>query len=130
MPISSASFQVSSFGIVSSHLDVLLVFLGNVVPIPCRNFNYNFSRLLDGYLTAKARIQLQIGGHVKAIRFIVVHLREIFRSFFHPDVASGASTIAAASMIQRDTVIQRDIEKRLLFSMIFVRQFAVLELDG
>ena len=48
------------------------MFFGNVVPIPCRNFNYNFSRLLDGYLTAKARIQLQIGGHVKAIRFIVV----------------------------------------------------------
>src|SRR5436190_17472295 len=99
MPISSASFQVSSFGIVSSHLDVLLVFLGNVVSVPCRNFNYNFSRLLDGYLTAKARIQLQISGHVKAISFIVVHLREILRSLFYPDVTGRTGTIAAASMI-------------------------------
>jgi hypothetical protein len=93
------------------NFDVVLVLLGHVIPVPRWNFNYDFSRLRDGYLTAQARIQLQIGGHVETISLIVVHLREIFRSFFHPDVARGAGAIAAASMIERDTIIQRDIQK-------------------
>ena len=33
-------------------------------------------------------------------------------------------------MIERDVIIERDIEERLLFAVIFVRQLAVFELDS
>src|SRR5579872_3027332 len=40
------------------------------------------------------------------------------------------SAIATASVVEGDAEIQRDVEDRLLFPMIFVRQLAVLESDG
>ena len=54
--------------------------------------------------------------------------RKILGAFFHPDVAGGAGAIAAAGVVERDAEVQGDVENGLLFAVIFVGQFAVLEL--
>ena len=56
--------------------------------------------------------------------------REIFGAFLHPDVAGGAGVVAAAGVVERDVMVQRDVEDGLFLAVIFVGQFAVLELHG
>src|SRR5690349_23907069 len=122
MPISSASSQVNFF--------VISVLLGNIVAIPRGDLYNNFARLRDLGLTAEARIQLQIGGHVEAVGFVVVHFGEIFGAFLNPDVTGSAGAVAAAGVIERDAEVQCDIENRLFFAVILIWQFAVLELHS
>src|SRR5438270_7889377 len=122
MPMSSASSHVNFFGIS--------VLLGNVVAIPCWNFHNNFARFRDLGLTAEARIQLQIGGHVEAVGFVVVHFGETLGAFLHPDVTGGTRAVAATGVIERDAEVQCDIENRLFFAVILIWQFAVLELHS
>jgi len=104
-----------------------LVFFRNVIPVPGRNFYDNFTRLGDHGLASQARIKLQIGGHVEAVGFVVVHLGEILRAFFHPHVAGSAGAIAPAGVVEADAIVQRDIENGLLFAVVFIGQFAALE---
>jgi hypothetical protein len=44
-------------------------------------------------------------------------------------MARGARIVAAASMVERDVIVQRHVEDRLLLAVILVRQLAVLESD-
>jgi len=44
-------------------------------------------------------------------------------------VAGGAGAIASTGVVELDSVVERDIENRLLFAMIFVGQLAVLKRD-
>ena len=104
--------------------------LGNIVAIPRGDLYNNFTRLRDLGLTAEARIQLQIGGHVQAVGLVVVHFREILGAFLYPDVTSRAGAVAAAGVVERDTEVQCHIENRLFFAVIFIGQFAVLELHS
>src|SRR5436190_11267236 len=46
------------------------------------------------------------------------------------DVAGRAGTAATAGMFERDVEVLRDVEERLGFAVMRVRQLAVLELDG
>jgi hypothetical protein len=45
-------------------------------------------------------------------------------------MASSASTISTAGVVEPDSIVQRHIEKRLFLAVIFVRQLAIFELDG
>ena len=73
---------------------------------------------------------MQIGGHVEAIGFVVFHFAEQLFAFEHMDVAGGAGVVAAAGMVEKDPMIQGDIQERLALAMIFIGQLSVLEFYG
>src|SRR5215471_8151175 len=45
-------------------------------------------------------------------------------------MARCAGTVAAAGVVEADSVVQSDVEDRLLFAVIFVGKLVVFELDG
>ena len=102
---------------------------GNVVTIPGRDLDDDFAGLSDLRLASETLVELQIGGHVEAIGFLVIHFGEEFFSFAHYDVASGAGAIAAARVVEPDAIVDGDIEDRLGLAVFFVWQLAVLEFN-
>src|SRR5450432_836963 len=137
--VSSSGFEFQTRDPVSSHskpetrnlkLETALMFFRNVIPIPRGNFYDNFAGLSDHRLASQARVELQVRGHVEAVGFVVVHLGEIFRAFFNPDVAGGAGVVAAAGVVEANAVVQRNIQNGLLFAVVFIGQLTALELHG
>ena len=46
----------------------------------------------------------------ETVGFVIVHLGEIFRTFFHPYVTGSAGTIAAAGVVEAHAAVQCDVE--------------------
>src|SRR5713226_8558440 len=103
---------------------------GNVISVPRRNFHDNGAWLFDHALASQAGVELQVGSHVEAIGFIVIHLIQAIGAFLYPDMAGGAGAVAAAGMVQKDAVVESNVQNGLGFAVLLVGQLAVLELDG
>src|SRR5436305_6441440 len=103
---------------------------GNVIPVPRRNFHDNGAWFFDHALASQARAELQVGSHVEAVGFIVIHFIQTLGAYLHPEMAGSAGAVAAAGMVQKDAVVESNIPNRLAFAMFLVGQLAVFELDG
>lgn len=74
-------------------------------------------------------MQRQVGGHIEAVGFVVVHRSKILFAVLHPNVTRGAGAVAAACVFQVKAEMQRDVQQRFGFPVLAVRQFARLELN-
>jgi hypothetical protein len=99
--------------------------LADIVAVPGGNLYINIT--LDDALAAEARSQGQTRSHVETVGLVIVHLRQVFHTVFNDDVAGGARTIAAASVLELDAEIQTNVEKRFRFPVLVIRQLAGFE---
>src|SRR4051812_14745107 len=102
----------------------------DVIPIPRRDLDHNLTRLGNDGLASQTRIQLQVGGSVHAVELVVVSFSEVLRSLFHPNVTRGTGAHAAAGVVEEEVVVHGDVEDRLRFAVVLIRQLAVLVLDS
>src|ERR1017187_10143059 len=102
--------------------------LRNIVAVPGRNLYHYFAGLFDHGLTSQARVELQVGGHVKTIGFVIVHLVEQLLALFDHDVTSRASAVSAARVLQMQPEIHGHIKDRLRLAMVLVGKLAVFKL--
>jgi len=101
------------------------VFFGNVVAIPGWNFDDDLAGFLDGCLAAEARVELEVGGGVEFVGFVVFHLRNAISAFLNPHVASRACAIAAAGVVEMDAIVDGDVEERFFLAVVLVGKLAV-----
>src|SRR5208283_2843651 len=94
--------------------------LRDVISVPRRYLNHDFAWLLDHGLASQTRVELQIGGHVEAVRFVVVHLAEKFFALLHHDVTSSASAVSAASVLQMQAKIHGHVQDRLWLAVLLI----------
>src|SRR5690242_7737152 len=87
----------------------LVMLLGNIIPVPFGNFYDDFTRLLDRDLAAETRVELQIGSHVEAVSLVVIHLAQQLGAFDDVHVARGAGAVAAAGVVEKDVVVNRNV---------------------
>src|SRR5664279_5321095 len=100
----------------------------NIVAVPCRNLHHYFAGLFDHGLTSQARVELQVGGHIETIGFVIVHLVKQLLALFDHDVTSRASAVSAARVLQMQPEIHGHIEDRLRLAMVLVGKLAVFKL--
>jgi hypothetical protein len=67
---------------------------------------------------------------VEAIGLVVLHLAQVFRAVADDDVAGRARAAAPAGVLERHVEIFGDIEKRLGFPVMGIRQLPSFKLDG
>src|SRR5271157_1936925 len=135
MPMSSASSHLSSAAIDSSkgrcqRSIVVRRRLRNIITFPRRNFNHYFSGFLDHGLTSQPRVELQVGGHVEAIGFFVVHLVEQLPALLHHDVTGGAGAVTAAGVLQVQAEVHGHVQDRLRLAVLLVGQLAVFKFEA
>src|SRR5208283_1870938 len=104
--------------------------LRNIITVPRRNFNHHFAGLLDHGLTSQTRVELQVGGHVKAVGLFVVHLAEQLFALLHHDVAGGAGAVAAAGVLQVQAEVHGHVQDRLRLAVLLVGQLAVFKFEA
>src|SRR5664280_2386617 len=102
----------------------------NIVAVPGRNLHHYFAGLFDHGLTSQARVELQVGGHIETIGFVIVHLVEQLLALFHHDVTGGASAVSAAGVLQMQAEIHGHIEDRLRLAVVLVGKLAVFKLKS
>src|ERR1051325_5199289 len=66
---------------------------------------------------------------IEAIGLIVLHFSQVRFALPDDDVAGRAGATPAAGVLERNIEILGDVEERLRFAMVRVRQLARLELD-
>src|SRR5437870_2592188 len=63
-------------------------------------------------LAAEAGIWFHVVGSIEVVRFAVLHFRERFETFLHPDVAGGAGADSAARRAVLGAELLRSLEQR------------------
>jgi hypothetical protein len=62
--------------------------------------------------------------------FVLVHFGKVLGALGHDHVARRAGAISPAGMFEMYSEVQADIQNRFGFSVLVIRQFSGLELDG
>lgn len=85
------------------------VAFADVITIPVGNKDSNVA--FDDGLATEAGVELEIGGLLDAVEFVVVHFREVFGARFDDHVAGGACAASAAGMFEVEIKIHRHIKQ-------------------
>lgn len=99
----------------------------HVIPVPFGNVHSHVA--LHNRLASQPGMKLIIGRLFHPVEFIVVHFGKVRIAFLYHHMARRTRAASAAGVFQMEADVHRDIEQRFRFSMPFVRQLALLELE-
>ena len=100
----------------------------DVVTVPVGNVDYYVA--FDHGLAAETGIELEVGGLLDAVHFVVVHLGKVVHALFDHHMARGARAASAAGVFQMKTEVHRHVQQRFGTPVILVGKLAGLEFES